>query len=187
MSSLFLPVFLPLKKNYKSSLLFLLKQSLMTLKSIWKICIKKIYNWYACQLSFFRYSSFWEFKCQSSSRPLDPHSMFWAKTSWGVQVQKWFQERQKGKYLHGTLFMNLTEGDYNVQIRKMSFYFQTRLSFEVAAFLPRCDNNSSCNGGRKSLSLFWLILTGVTGYSEYVALPEILSACSAIYGCCQYT
>lgn len=45
----------------------------------------------------------------------------------------------------------------------MNFHFEARLSSEIAAFLLWCYNSSSCNGGRKLLSLLWLILRGFTG------------------------
>lgn len=55
---------------------------------------------------------------------------------------------------------------------KWVFTFKQGQALRVATFLLQRYNSSSCNGGRKLLSVFWLMLGGHTGYSEYVGTPS---------------
>lgn len=55
---------------------------------------------------------------------------------------------------------------------KSVFTFKWGQALRVATFLLQCYNSSSCNGGRKLLLVFWLILRGHTGYSECVGTPS---------------
>lgn len=73
----------------------------------------------------------------------------------------------------GNTCLHVGEGIGVLRVRewvKPGFTFKQGWALTVTTFLLlQCYNSSSCNGGEQLLLVFWLILGGHSGYSEYLS------------------